>query len=173
MRRSERAVSDACDRSRSPKSVLRGDPQIVRAGGVERWLALLRDERNLYGCAKEPIGCRERRNRYDSDVDSGLRRDCRERGSRALRVQFRITARRHDNVAVEIASTVDEHFSQSTVPPGRLYPRGSSRYRHAPNGRRAARSRDCSGVRHRHCRCGNDRCDWAHRTYRVWLSRDS
>ena len=29
-----------CQASRSPKSVLRGDPQIVRAGGVERWLAL-------------------------------------------------------------------------------------------------------------------------------------
>src|SRR2546430_11365128 len=30
----------SCQASRSPKSVLRGDPQIVRAGGVERWLAL-------------------------------------------------------------------------------------------------------------------------------------
>src|SRR2546430_12278781 len=29
----------SCQASRSPKSVLRGDPQIVRAGGVERWLA--------------------------------------------------------------------------------------------------------------------------------------
>jgi hypothetical protein len=28
-----------CQASRRPKSVLRGDPQIVRAGGVERWLA--------------------------------------------------------------------------------------------------------------------------------------